>query len=183
MPRILVLYGTSEGQTAKIARALAARLTGGGIEADVVRAGMGDPEPAAYDGLIVAASMHARGYQKPVGKWLRSHVADLNVLPPAFLSVCLSVRSKLETSRDEARAIPRRYVDGIGWTPTKIKVVAGAMPYTRYNFIIRLIMRRNAAVEGGDTDTTRDYEYTDWQDLRAFADRFAAVVNARRHAA
>src|SRR5436190_23756650 len=135
MARILVLYGTTEGQTAKVARALAARLTVEGMETDVLEAGTGNPEPAAYDGVIVAASMHARGYQKRVGKWLRAHVNDLNVLPTAFVSVCLSVLSKEENGRDEARAIPRRYVDGFGWQPTMVKVVAGALPYTQYNFI------------------------------------------------
>ena len=183
MPRVLVLYGTTEGQTAKVARALGARLTAEGMDTDVLEAGMGNPEPAAYDGVIVAASMHAGGYQKSVGRWLREHVTDLNLLPTAFLSVCLSVLSKEENGRDEARAIPRRYADGFGWKPTMIKVVAGALPYTKYNVFIRLIMRWIAASQGGDTDTSRHYEYTDWQDLRAFADRFAAIVSARQTAA
>jgi len=34
-------------------------------------------------------------------------------------------------------------------------------------------MRRIARKEGGDTDTSRDYEYTDWNDLRAFGEAFA----------
>jgi menaquinone-dependent protoporphyrinogen oxidase len=33
-------------------------------------------------------------------------------------------------------------------------------------------MRRIAAKEGGDTDTSRDYEYTDWPAV----DRFASNV-------
>ena len=33
-------------------------------------------------------------------------------------------------------------------------------------------MRRIVAKAGGDTDTTRDYEYTDWDDLWAFARAF-----------
>jgi menaquinone-dependent protoporphyrinogen oxidase len=32
------------------------------------------------------------------------------------------------------------------------------------------------ASAGGDTDTSRDYEYTDWKDLREFTARFAALV-------
>jgi menaquinone-dependent protoporphyrinogen oxidase len=64
-----------------------------------------------------------------------------------------------------------------------IKLVAGALRYTKYNFFVRWMMKRIVAAAGGDTDTSRDYEYTDWQDLRAFADRFSAVVNVRRHAA
>ena len=39
-------------------------------------------------------------------------------------------------------------------------------------------MKRIAAKAGGDTDTSRDYEYTDWADLQRFADRFGARVRA-----
>ena len=60
------------------------------------------------------------------------------------------------------------------------KPVAGALPYTRYNWFIRRVMKRIAAKAGGDTDTTRDYEYTDWQDLRSFAEQFGVL--AARHA-
>ena len=59
------------------------------------------------------------------------------------------------------------------------KQVAGALPYTRYNWFIRLVMKRIAAKAGGDTDTTRDYEYTDWEDLRSFTEQFGVL--AGRH--
>jgi menaquinone-dependent protoporphyrinogen oxidase len=42
---------------------------------------------------------------------------------------------------------------------------------------------------GGDTDTSRDYEYTDWEELRGFARDFVRLVRsgtdtaAIRHAA
>ena len=66
-----------------------------------------------------------------------------------------------------------------GWKPSITKVVAGALPYTRYNWFIRRVMKRIAAKAGGDTDSTRDYEYTDWQDLRRFTEEFGVLV-ARR---
>jgi menaquinone-dependent protoporphyrinogen oxidase len=176
MARILILYGTSEGQTAKIARAIATRLHTDAIDTDVVLAGTVDPRPGDYAGVIVAGSMHAGGYQKPVAKWIRAHLAEFGNQPTAFVSVCLSVLSKQEKARDEARAIPRRFVDGLGWHPTVIKVVAGALPYTKYNIFTRWIMKRIASAAGGDTDTSRDYEYTDWKDVRAFADQFASLA-------
>jgi menaquinone-dependent protoporphyrinogen oxidase len=176
MSRVLVLYGTSEGQTAKIAQAIAAALNAGAIETDVVQAGTGDPRPCHYSGVIVAGSIHGGGYQKPIGKWIRAHLAEFGNQPTAFVSVCLSVLSTQEKARDEARAMPRRFVDDLGWHPTVIKVVAGALPYTKYNFFTRWIMKRIVSAAGGDTDTSRDYEYTDWKDLREFADRFAGLV-------
>ena len=177
MSRVLILYGTSEGQTGKIARAIAASLIVRGIDADIVQAGTRDPRPCHYSGVIVAGSLHAGGYQKPVAKWIRAHLAEFGTQPTAFVSVCLAVLSKQEKARDEARDIPRRFVDGLGWHPTVIKVVAGALPYTKYNIFMRWIMKRIVSEAGGDTDTSRDYEYTDWQDLRDFAARFAALVS------
>jgi menaquinone-dependent protoporphyrinogen oxidase len=176
MYRVLVLYGTSEGQTAKIAQAIAASLSLDAIEADLVQAGTVDPRPSDYAGVIVAGSIHAGGYQKPVAKWIRKHLSEFGNRPTAFVSVCLAVLSKQEKARDEARDIPRRFVDGLGWHPTVIKVVAGALPYTQYNIFTRWIMKRIVSEAGGDTDTSRDYEYTDWKDLRDFTDRFAKLV-------
>ncbi len=37
--------------------------------------------------------------------------------------------------------------------------------------------------EGGDTDVSRDYEYTDWESLRAFARAFHERVYGPRQAA
>jgi menaquinone-dependent protoporphyrinogen oxidase len=176
MARVLILYGTSEGQTAKIVRAIAMRLNSGGIDTDVVHAGTLDPKPCFYAAVIVAASVHAGGYQKPVARWLRAHRFEFGNLPTAFVSVCLAVLSKQQKARDDARDIPRRFADGLGWQPTVIKVVAGALPYTKYNVFIRWIMKRIASEAGGDTDTSRDYEYTDWKDLNDFTERFAALV-------
>ncbi len=42
--------------------------------------------------------------------------------------------------------------------------------------IERMLMKRIAAQAGGDTDTSRDHEYTDWKDLAAFTRRFAAKI-------
>jgi menaquinone-dependent protoporphyrinogen oxidase len=52
-------------------------------------------------------------------------------------------------------------------------MVAGALLYTQYGWLTRWFMKRIVTKAGGDTDTTRDYEYTDWNDLRTFAREFA----------
>jgi menaquinone-dependent protoporphyrinogen oxidase len=66
-----------------------------------------------------------------------------------------------------------RFLDATGWNPDIRKTVAGALPYTRYNWFTRWIMRRIVAKAGGDTDTSRDYEYTDWNQVRQLAHVFA----------
>jgi len=39
-------------------------------------------------------------------------------------------------------------------------------------------MKHIVAKAGGDTDTRRDYEYTDWDDLRRFAADFGLGLSA-----
>jgi menaquinone-dependent protoporphyrinogen oxidase len=176
MARILVLYGTTEGQTAKIANAVASTLEALGCDTDLVEAGTCDPAPEHYAAVIVAASVHAGSYQREVGRWVREHVGQLAMMPAAFVSVCLAAASKDPKAAAEAQAIVNRFLDEVRWRPAMTRVVAGALLYTRYNILERWFMKRIVAKQGGDTDTSRDYEYTDWNDVRAFAGDFARRV-------
>ena len=60
----------------------------------------------------------------------------------------------------------------------KEQPVAGALEYSKYNPLKRWIMKRIAAKAGGGTDTSRDYDYTDWDDLQQFAEAFGRRVVA-----
>ena len=176
MARILVLYGTTEGQTAKIAAAIAGTLRGLGCYTDIVEAGPLDPDPRLYDGVIVAASVHVGSFQKPVLRWVRAHADRLASRPTAFVPVCLAVLGKGPKAAAEVQAIVERFQAQSCWRPSTTRAVAGALLYTRYNFFKRWIMKRIVAQQGGDTDTSRDYEYTDWNDVRAFAIEFGRRV-------
>ena len=176
MSRILVLYGTTDGQTAKIADALGNALRMQGSDVDVVQARRDAPAPDGYAGIIVAASLHGGKYQRPVRKWASRYAQQLNEKTTAFLSVCLAVLQQEPKVQQELWAIIRRFLRATGWRPTLIQPVAGALLYRRYNPFKRWVMKRIVKKGGGDTDTSRDYEYTDWDDLRAFANEFGSLV-------
>jgi menaquinone-dependent protoporphyrinogen oxidase len=180
MARILVLFGTTDGQTARIAGSLAEAIHDAGHTADLVDASHGGPAPDEYDGVIVAASVHAGGYQRPVERWLRAHAAALVAQRSAFVSVCLGVLQHDPKVDAELERIRRRFFDSTGWRPETVHVVAGALPYTKYNWLKRWMMRRIVAKAGGDTDVSRDYEYTDWDDVRRFGSAFAVEAARRR---
>lgn len=176
MTRILVLYGTTDGQTAKIAGALGNALRMQGSDVDVVQAGKDAPAPDGYAGIVVAASLHGGRYQRSVRKWASRYAQKLNQRPTAFLSVCLAVLQQKPEVQQELSTIIDRFLRGTGWRPTLTKPVAGALLYRRYGPLKRWVMKRIVQKAGGDTDTSRDYEYTDWEDLRAFADEFGSLV-------
>jgi len=182
MTHLLIVYGTTDGHTRKIVQVLAENLRALRCSVDILDAAglLWRLSPEGYDGVIVAASVHIGDYQRAVGRWVRMYAPILNELPTAFLSVCLAVLEPGTKPRQEILRIMRRFLDRCGWRPAITKMVAGALPYTRYGWLKRLMMKRLVAKAGGDTDTTRDFEYTDWNDLRNFARDFAALA-AEKH--
>ena len=179
MTRMLIVYGTTDGHTPTIARRLAEMVLERGADADVVNLAEAAPRPAGYDAVIVAASVHIGGYQPEVRQWVRAHAAVLKDLPTAFLSVCLGILQPDPAVQREVEATIERFLVSAAWRPTVVKSVAGAVLYTKYGWLKRWVMRRIVRKAGGDTDTSRDYEYTDWVDLARFSESFAATVTRR----
>ena len=178
MSRILVLYGTTDGHTAKVAAKVGQALKALGADVDVVEAGSTEVVPEKYAGVIVAASVHARGYQPAVLRWVRRHANAMRGKPSAFLSVSLGVLQQDPRVQQELENIVNEFLHTTGWQPAMTQNVAGALLYRKYNWIKRWVMKRIVRKAGGDTDTSRDYEYTNWADLRAFADRFNRIASA-----
>lgn len=85
--------------------------------------------------------------------------------------------SRTSDGRAQTLKVVEKFIENTGWRPQRIELIAGALPYSRYNFLVRFIMRRISAKEGGDTDTSHDYEYTDWNAI----DRFARELTQRCH--
>lgn len=177
-PRFLVLYGTTDGQTGKIARSIGDTLRSAGYGVDVANARRReDRVPAdAYDAVIVAASVHAGRYQRSVRRWVSANRAALAARPTAFVSVCLAVLQHEPAVKRELDQILERFFGATGWRPTQVKVVAGALPFTQFGWLKRRVMRQMASRVDPAIDPTRDYEYTDWNDVRAFALEFARLL-------
>jgi menaquinone-dependent protoporphyrinogen oxidase len=177
-----------EGQTRRIAKHVAADLRRRGFEVEISNV---RKEPAisldGFSAAVIAASVHVDRHESEMVKFVKRHRAELERLPAAFLSVSLS-----EAGAERANASPEqraqasatvhtlihKFLGKTGWDPKRVKPVAGALLYTKYNPLIRFVMKQIVKRAGGDTDTTRDYEYTDWVALDRFLEEFVAEIQA-----
>jgi len=177
--KLLIVYGTTEGQTAKIAQHIGHAARSLGHEASVRHAPeVADGEVAAHDAVIVGASLHEGRYQRDVRSFIERHAALLGSRPSAFFSVSLAAASRDEDERAEPLRIAGEFTSKAGWTPDRIASFAGALKYTQYSWLKRAVMKRISRQEGGDTDTSQDFEYTDWNDVERFVERFCAALPA-----
>ncbi|MHB8666542.1 MAG: flavodoxin domain-containing protein [Burkholderiales bacterium] len=174
MSRILLLYASVEGQTELIAQRIAHVLREQAHSVDTLPAET-DParlDPAAYDGVIVGASIHYGHHPAYVRALIRRLLGALAKRPNAFFSVSLSAGGPRPKP-----AAAQRYIDKFlrktGWQPHMIASFAGAVRYSLYGPIKRRVMIVFVGLGGGETDTSRDYEYTDWAAVERFAHAYA----------
>jgi menaquinone-dependent protoporphyrinogen oxidase len=187
MKSIAVIYATREGHTRKIAERIAVDLRMQGFYAVVknVRDDLATIDLSAYCAVLVAASIHMGRHEREMVRFVKKHLAELASLPAVFLSVTMSeagverpgqsqgIRARCETG---VREVIDKFIQETGWHPKHVKAIAGALPYTKYNLLVRFVMRQIAKSEGGDTDTSRDYEYTDWIALDRYVDDVAQEI-------
>jgi menaquinone-dependent protoporphyrinogen oxidase len=171
---LLLVYGTSEGQTKKISGFVADRLAQGGHETIVLNAIEPIPaaDPSDVDAVIVAASVHEVHYQSAIIYYVREHLAFIDLHANAFLSVSLAAAGDDQDDIEGLKKCVAAFIRETGWTPQHIHHVAGAFRYTAYGFLKRWAMKYIAYRKGAPTDTSRDYELTDWDDLACFVDSF-----------
>ena len=179
--QVLLVYGTNYGQTAKIAQYMADVLVGLGDHVRVVSAA---DKPAnlnvrRFDAIIVGGSMIRGRHQREVTQFVRDNLVTLNTTSSAFFSVSGAAASADEASRAEAQRFIDEFLAEAGWYPRFAVAIAGAVAYTKYNPVLRWIIRRGSKRMGGPTDMSRDHEFTDWAQVERFVRGFMATVSAR----
>ena len=166
--RVLIVYTSHEGQTAKIAHEMAGALRTRDHQVEVSRA-QDAPGPQGFDAFILGSPVHLGKHDPTAAEWVKRHHAEVEKTHGAFFSVSLAAASKDEAEREEAKRMAKEFVSQTNWNPELVACFAGALAYSQYGWIQRLVMRRIAAKEGGSTDTSHDHEYTDWDSVVAFA--------------
>lgn len=192
MKKVLVLYATREGQAKKVAEYVAEKCAAHpqvSVEIRNAKAGAHRPSLVGVDGVVVVASVHILKHEPEVVQFVREHRAELAKIPSAFLSLSLSEAgaenplseaTKREQAGREVAAMVDAFVDETGWQPSHVEPVAGALKYRTYNPLVRLVMRAIAKTEGGSTDVSRDWEYTDWTRLDTFAKTFLSALDGAK---
>ncbi len=182
MANVLVVFASRNGQTRRIAERIA---TGLRVRRDLVELLDAERLPEGLDlsrfqAVFVGSPIIANGYMRPIVRFVQENRAALQGIPTLFFSVGLALLSKVSDGRAQTMEIVDKFIARTGWRPRRIELVAGSLLYTKYSFLTRFLMRRIVRKEGGETDTSRDYEYTDWGAVDRFAVDFVEEVTAVR---
>ena len=164
--KILIIYGTVEGQTRKIARFMENILQENGHQVVIANAVEEPPAPEGFDAIFIGSSIHIQKYNPLVRDYIQENIDTLNAKSSAFFSVSMAMASSIKEEHDEVEQIAKDFLKETQWYPKTVWHFAGALKYTEYNYFKKLIMRSIAKKEGGSVDTSKDHEYTNWDEVK-----------------
>lgn len=185
--RTLIVFATTDGHTRKLADFIAARLAAAGHATHLRNAAKPDlPDPAGFDAALLAGSLHIGRYQPALRRFARKKHGQLNAMPAAFISVSLSAAGDDPEDLAGLYGCLSRFERETLWRPTAVHQAAGAMPFTRYHPITKLVMKSIARRRGLTVNTSEDYDLTDYAALAGFVDAFmveADLIARQEHRA
>ena len=63
----------------------------------------------------------------------------------------------------------KKFLEKTTWLPSRLAVFAGKIDYPNYNFIDKQVIRFIMLITKGPTDTSKSYEFTNWNKVIEFA--------------
>ena len=165
--KTLVIFGTVEGQTGKIARFVAEKVEKLGHDVELIDAD--DVAAIDFEGVeavILAASVHQRRHPRSFEALLTAHAADLE--RPRVLMLSVSLNAAFEEGRQEAREYLTEMKMRTGLVSDDDMLVGGAVRTMHYDYFALQVIR-HVVMRGREFDASKtEHEFTDWE---AVADR------------
>ena len=170
--KLLIAYGTTEGQTRKIAEAVATQIgeLGHDVEVFDTTGLLGERHPETFDKIIVAGSVHEKQHQESVAIFAVANLKKLQAKPTMFISVSLA--AAFENGLPDAQGYVDSFIKDVGWQPGQTLLVAGAVRHGEYGYYREHILEHVVLKGRNLDDPESDHEFTDWKSLAKAVDAF-----------
>jgi menaquinone-dependent protoporphyrinogen oxidase len=173
----LLLYSSVYGLSRKISERIGERLSAGGQRVTVAALTDTAIDPAAFDAIVVGASIKHGKHHPSVLEFIRRHQATLEAKPSALFSVNLVARKPAKNT-PQTNPYLKALIAQSPWKPTLLGVFAGELDYSRYGPVDKQMMRFVMWINKGPTDPTTKKQFTNWDEVERFAAQVARLADA-----
>ncbi|WP_281648395.1 menaquinone-dependent protoporphyrinogen IX dehydrogenase [Parendozoicomonas sp. Alg238-R29] len=175
----LVLYASHDGQTARIAKAIFDDMESAGLNVQLenLDALPSEFSLSGFDSVLVGAPIRY-GYHLPVAcQFIDDHKDILKSMKGGFFSINLTAR-KPEKQDPLTNRYMQKFLKKSPWQPEYLGVLAGSLLYSRYGWFDRFMIQLIMKITGGNTDASKDIEYTSWARVKTFAQGYIDYLNS-----
>lgn len=175
MANVLLLHSTVYGLSRRICERIGEHLQRRGLQVQVAPLVGGGVDPAAFDAIVIGASIKHGKHHPSVLEFIRAHKALLDAKPSALFSVNLVAR-KPGKNTPQTNPYLKRLLAASPWKPQLLGVFAGELDYSRYGPVDKYMMRLVMWINKGPTDFATQVQFTNWEEVERFAGQVAALA-------
>lgn len=161
----IFIYSSSNGQSLKICKALNKNKEALIIDMDMLKTTKLDN----FDQIVIGASVKYGDHNKKVYEFVKKNRVLLEKKKTVFFSVNATAR-KSEKNTPKTNPYIVKFLKKTNWTPDHIGVFAGMIDFPNYNFIEKYIIKLIMWITNGPTDTSKTFEFTNWEDVKKFSE-------------
>jgi len=121
-----------------------------------------------FDQIIIGASVKYGDHNKKIYNFVKNNKILLKRKKTVFFSVNATAR-KSEKNTPNTNPYIIKFLKKTNWKPDHIGVFAGKIDFPNYNFLEKYIIKFIMWITNGPTDTTKTYEFTDWNAVKKFS--------------
>jgi menaquinone-dependent protoporphyrinogen oxidase len=177
MTKVLILYMSRGGHTARIARHLCESIAAAGGHAvmmDLVEARHEGVDWNSCDVVALGAPVLYGKYDRSVLDFVALNRAQLEARPNSFFNVSVVARVP-EKSTVAGNRYMQKFLQLSPWQPRDLKVIAGKVDYPAWPWLDRFMIRLIMKMTHGPTDTRAVIDYTNWDDVRAYGEHLLTL--------
>ena len=160
----IFIYSSSNGQSLKICETLNKEKESLILNIDKLNSVNLDN----FDQIIIGASVKYGDHNKKIYNFVKNNKILLERKRTVFFSVNATAR-KSEKNTPNTNPYITKFLKKTNWKPDHIGVFAGKIDFPNYNFLEKYIIKFIMWITNGPTDTTKTYEFTDWDAVKKFS--------------
>ncbi|MCS6129220.1 menaquinone-dependent protoporphyrinogen IX dehydrogenase [Shewanella baltica] len=169
----LIIYSTIDGQTLAICQKMKTIAEQAGEQVALVTLEQADALSLAdFDKVLIGASIRYGKHRPELYQFVNRHHAVLDTKINGFFTVNVVARKPLKNT-PETNPYMQKFLQLSLWQPQQLEVFAGKIDYPKYGFFDRTMIRFIMWMTKGPTDITGTFEFTDWEKVDAFGNRFS----------
>ena len=167
MKKILLTYSTVDGHTKTICEKILSYSKTSQVDILPIDSSINIKD---YDTVVIGASIRYGKYREEIFKFIKENEELLNSKDNAFFSVNVVAR-KENKNKPETNPYLIKFLNKISWQPKILDVFAGKIDYPKYKFLDKYAIKFIMWITKGPTDTSKVYEFTDWNRVKSFAEK------------
>lgn len=167
MKKILLTYSTVDGHTKTICEKILSYSETSQVDILPIDSSINIKD---YDTVVIGASIRYGKYREEIFEFIKENEKLLNSKDNAFFSVNVVAR-KENKNKPETNPYLIKFLNKISWQPKILDVFAGKIDYPKYKFLDKYAIKFIMWITKGPTDTSKVYEFTDWNRVKSFAEK------------